>query len=109
MEKQYTLEQKEQAMLAGIDQERTNALAMVGALSLDMEQARKNLDNAAERQRAFLRQALANRGVERFDNARVQNGALLVTVPDEMPTIHQEAAGPKVVERVNGSVSEVRE
>jgi hypothetical protein len=100
MEKTFTLDHKETAMLAAVDQERTNALAMVGALSLDMEQARKNLDSAAERQRSFIRQALSNRGVERYDNARAQNGTLIVSMPDEMPA---PASGPIKIERVNGA------
>jgi len=67
-----------------MDQERTQALAIVGALSLDMEQARKNLDSTAERQRAFIRQALNNRGVDRYENARASNGTLIVSVPDQV-------------------------
>ena len=43
MEKTYQLDQRESAMLNSLDQERTQALAAVGALSLDMETARKNL------------------------------------------------------------------
>jgi hypothetical protein len=107
MEKSFALDQKETVLLTQLDQERTQALAMVGALSLDMEQARKNLDTAAERQRSFIRQALIARGVERFDNARVQNGSFLVTVPDAMPLV--EGGGLTMVERVNGPVAEVKE
>jgi len=109
MERTFTLEQKELAMLSAVDQERTQALAMVGALSLDMEQARKNLDSAQERQRSFIRQALVSRGIERYENAQARNGTLIVTMPDEPPAIHQEGSGPKAVERVNGSTSEARE
>ena len=83
MEKSFELEQRETALLGQLDQERTQALAMIGALSLDMEQAKKNLDTTAERQRAFVRQALIARGIDRYDNARAQNGTLFVTVPDE--------------------------
>jgi hypothetical protein len=115
MEKTYNLDQKENAMLMQIDQERTQALAAVGALSLDMEQARKNLDNAAERQRSFIRQALSTRGVEQFQNARAQNGALIVTLPEPMPQLNLPPApasplpadGLKVVERVNGPASDI--
>ena len=110
MEKVIQLDQKEQAMLASVDQERTQALAVVGALSLDMEQARKNLETAAERQRMFIRQALSVRNIERFDNARAQNGALIVSVPDEMPAPSGLSEGiTKMVERVNGSAADVRE
>jgi hypothetical protein len=107
MEKTITLDPKEQAMLAQVDQERTQALAMVGALSLDMEQARKNLDTVAERQRSFIRQALTSRGVERYENARAQNGALIVTMPDEMSPL--PTGRPITAERVNGPIDLVRE
>jgi len=109
MEKTYHLDQTEQAMLTAVDQERTNALAMVGALSLDMEAARKNLDTAAERQRSFIRQALATRGVERYENAKAQNGALIVTMPDPVPPPSVAEPGPRPIERVNGPIDVVRE
>jgi hypothetical protein len=83
MEKTFQLDHREAAHLQQLDQERTQALAQVGALSLDMETARKNLDAVGERQRAFLRQAVIARGVDRFENARALNGALFVTLPDE--------------------------
>jgi hypothetical protein len=108
MEKSYQLDQKEMNLLQPLDQERTNALATIGALSLDMETARKNLDTAAERQRAFIRQALINRGVDRFDNARIQNGALLVTIPDSNPAT-DNPAGMRVADRPNGTPADVRE
>jgi uncharacterized membrane protein len=106
MEKSYQLDQKEMNQLQPLDQERTNALAMIGALSLDMEQARKNLETASERQRAFIRQALSARGVERYDNARLQNGALSVTLPDN-PTAPAENV--KMMERPNGPIVDAKE
>jgi hypothetical protein len=104
MEKSFQLDQREAALIGQLDQERTQALAMVGALSLDMEQARKNLDNAAERQRIFIRTALSSRNVERYDNARVQNGSLIVTLPDSG---FPPAPELKLTEKVNGSPVEV--
>ena len=68
--------------LQGLDQERTQALAVIGALSLDMETARKNLEAAAERQRQFIRAALEKREVTRYNNAQVRNGSLAVDLPD---------------------------
>jgi hypothetical protein len=108
MEKTINLDHAEQNMLTQIDQERTQALAMVGALSLDMEQARKNLDSAAERQRAFIRQALGTRGVDGYTNATARNGALVVTMPDSQPPLAVER-GPQPIDRVNGSPDVVRE
>lgn len=110
MEKTFTLDQKEAALVGQLDQDRMQALAQVGALSLDMEQARKNLEATAERQRAFIRQALMTRGVERFDNARTQNGTLIVSMPDA-PVPLPLAAPPvegisKVIDRPNGPLIE---
>ena len=105
MEKTFPLESRETSALNLLDQQRTQALAAVGALSLDMEQARKNLETTAERQRAFLQQAVISRGIEQFDNARIQNGALVVTVPDVVPTPVETGKG-KAVERLNGSAAD---
>ena len=106
MEKIYQLEQKEAGLLNQLEQERTQALAVIGALSLDMEQARKNLESAAERQRAFIRQALMARNVERYDNARLQNGALVVSLPDgPAPVIDMKAMDRPV----NGAAADAKE
>jgi hypothetical protein len=103
MEKTFQLDQKEAGLLAQLDQERQQALATIGAMSLDMEQARKNLDSVAERQKGFIRQAVSARGVEQFANARIQGGALFVTLPDHpVPT----EGGPRMV-GPNGPASEV--
>lgn len=95
MEKQFALDQRESAQLSQMEQERTNALAMVGALSLDMEQARKNLDIALEKQRGFLRSALSSRGVERYENARIANGAIIAALPDMLEPPPAPTAGGK--------------
>lgn len=105
MEKTYQLDQRESAMLNSLDQERTQALAAVGALSLDMETARKNLDAAQQKQQAFLRQAVMTRGVDRFENARMQNGALVVSLPDA-PASTLSADIQKDIAKVNGQASE---
>lgn len=114
MEKTFQLEQKELAMIGQADQERTQALAHVGALSLDMEQARKNLDAASERQRSIIRQVVANRGIERFESARVQNGAMVVivpegTIPSSLSSPAAEGNGSRPVERVNGPFLEAKQ
>jgi len=104
MEKSYQLDQREAALLGQMDQERTQALAAVGALSLDMEQARKNLDVVAERQRSFLRQALSQRGIDRYENARVANGSLVVTMADAPVAVEAVMK----MDRVNGAVIEAK-
>jgi len=107
MEKTFQLDQREVTQSTQMDQERTQVLAMVGALSLDMEQAKKNLEMATERQRAFIRQLLNNRGVERYDQARIQNNTLFATVPDEAPAPPAAPAEPaRPPERVNGPTTQ---
>jgi hypothetical protein len=108
MEKTYQLDQREVSLFGQADQERTQALAVVGALSLDMETARKNLDTAAERQRMLIRQALSNRGVERYENARVQNGSLFVSMPDMPVSAPPEPEGGVPMDRVNGPVKQLK-
>jgi hypothetical protein len=85
MEKSFPLQQHEQQMLQAITQERTNALAAFGALTLDMEAARKTLEAVQEKQNSFLRSAVLGRGIERCENVRASNGAIHCTVPDEQP------------------------
>ena len=102
MERTVTLDTNEKVLLQQLDQERTQALAMIGALSLDMETARKNLEAAAERQRGFIRQALAARNIERYDNARAANGAIVVTLPDP-----PAEPVPMPMGRANGTVADI--
>lgn len=106
MEKTYQLDQRESAMLQSLDQERTQALAAIGALSLDMETARKNLDGAQQKQQSFLRQAVMTRGVDRFENARMQNGALVVSLPDA-PSPTLTASIEKDIAKANGAASDI--
>jgi hypothetical protein len=107
MEKTFQLDQKESQILQQLDQERTQFLAAIGALSLDMETARRNLEGSAERQRAFIRQALLNRNVDRFDGARAQNGTLFVTLPDQPAA--QDGPGPiPAQQHLNGPVIDTK-
>ena len=104
MEKTFQLDQKETGQLQQLDQERTQALAMVGALSLDMETARKNLEATAERQRAFIRLALEKRDVTRYNNAQVRNGQIVVDLgPDGAATQILDVSATQV-EKPNGPV-----
>jgi len=105
MERTFQIDQREAQQLQQMDQERMQALAAIGALSLDMEAARKNLDAVAERQRAFVRQACDKRGLDKYDGARMQNGTLFVTVPD-MPVALDAALKH---DRPNGQLIEVKE
>jgi len=84
MEKSVELSFQEQQLLSGFEQERQSALAMYGALALDMETAKKNLESSLEKQRAFLRSTLIAKGYDRYDNARLinNNTAIAITVSE---------------------------
>lgn len=88
MEKTIHLDQAVMQTAQGIDQELTQAWAQIGMFSEQLEQARKLRDQAIEKQRGLMRQALATRGIDRFDNARpgMQPGTITVSVPD-MPEV----------------------
>jgi uncharacterized membrane protein len=107
MEKTWQLDQREAALVQQMEQERQSALAMVGALTLDMRTAEKNLEASAERQRAFVRQALMTRGIDRYENARLANGALVVTVPDAPPLppgpVPVDSGDVRMAPRLNGA------
>jgi hypothetical protein len=95
MEKTIQLDQREIQAAQGIDQELTQAWAQVGMFSEQLDQARKLRDQAVEKQRGLIRQALTARGIERFENARPgqQMGTLLVVVPDELPPMLAKSNG----------------
>jgi hypothetical protein len=109
MEKSFQLDQRENALLGQVEQARTQALAAIGALSLDMETAKKNLDMVAEQQRYHIRQALLTRNIERYENARVQNGSLIVLMPESDPPAMSNLEGMKIVDRPNGMTATVKE
>ena len=97
MEKAISLDQREIMGLSQIEQERTQALAAVGALSLDMENARKNLDSILGRQKNFIMMVLSNRGIDRYESARLIGREIIVNLPEIVPTdINQ------VIEKPNG-------
>jgi hypothetical protein len=95
MEKTIQLDQREIQAAQGIDQELTQAWAQVGMFSEQLDQARKLRDQAVEKQRGLIRQALVTRGIERFENARpgAQMGTILVVVPDDPPLVPGKANG----------------
>jgi hypothetical protein len=98
MEKTIQLDQREIQAAQGIDQELTQAWAQIGMFSEQLDQARKARDQATEKQRGLIRQALAAHGIERFENARpgAQMGTILVVVPDEpaLPAAKVNGAAP---------------
>lgn len=95
MEKSVPLNQAETQLVQQFDQERTNALAMYGALTMDIKNAEKQVEAAMEKQRAFLRSTLITKGYTQYDNARLVNNntEIVISVPDQ-PQGFQEVIEP---------------
>ena len=84
MEKTIKWEASEATQMQGIEQERTQVLAQIGALMMDLETAKKNLDNITGRQRAVIQQALQTRGIQQFESARPIQGGVVLQISDTM-------------------------
>ena len=105
-QKAFSLEAPEQQFLEGLNNERQQALAQYGALSLDMDVAKKSLESIQERQRAFVRQALMQRGVQDFQSARIngtQVECVLADAPGPVPIPDAQPRGSKEKGAPNGS------
>jgi hypothetical protein len=96
MEKAFSLEPKEAGFAAALEEEAKQALAAIGALSIEMEKARKHLDSVNEQQRTLVHAALLHRNVVECTNGRMGNGNLYCTLPDPKPE------APAAAPRVNG-------
>ena len=74
MEKTIKWEQNEIMQMSNLEQERTKTLAQIGALMMDLETAKKNLEAINERHKSAIQQALQTRGVSQFESARPIQG-----------------------------------
>jgi hypothetical protein len=83
MEKTISLEQREQQEFAALEMERKDVLAQVGALMLDLEQAKVMLGAVQEKHRGFIQTTLRNRGVTNYSRAQMVGGSILCSMPDE--------------------------
>ena len=88
MEKSIKWEGNEAMMMQGLDQKKTQALAQIGALMMDLETAKKNLEAVNEEFKSAIRNALASRGINQVETARPVPGGLIVNIPD-VPESHQ--------------------
>lgn len=80
MEKTIKWETAENTQIQAIEQEKMQVLAQIGALMMDLEAAKKNLDSINERHRSTIRQALNGRGVGQFESARPFPGGVILSV-----------------------------
>lgn len=82
MEKTIKWEPTEAPVMQQLEFERMQTLAQIGALMMDLDNAKKNLESINERQKVAIRQALNARGIDRFDSARPTPGGLTLQIPD---------------------------
>ena len=99
MEQTFSLDQKEQQQLNGLEQDNLRLNARYGVLCREMKDIEQRIASSEEQQRGFMRNALANRGVEQVDAAQIVQGQLVARVPDEKipPSLPEES------KRVNGA------
>lgn len=84
MDKLITFTSNEVAQARTIEEERTQALAQIGALYMDLDAAKKGLDTCNDRRTTFFRQVLANSGIHQFESARATKDGIVVTIPNEL-------------------------
>jgi hypothetical protein len=84
MEKSIAFSPIETALFQQMEQERTNALAQIGALMMDLETAKKNLEMANERRNTFVKQIIAGNGINQFESVRPSREGLVVSIPEPM-------------------------
>jgi 2-polyprenyl-3-methyl-5-hydroxy-6-metoxy-1,4-benzoquinol methylase len=82
MEKTITFNQNEQMQSHQIEQERTQILAQVGALMMDLETSKKALDTINERRNTFIRAVLSSNGISSFESCRPTRDGVMVTVQE---------------------------
>lgn len=88
MEKTIKWDQNEIPVMQSIDNERTQCLAQIGALMMELENAKKNLDTINGRQRSAVQQAISSRGIMQFESARPILGGVVLQVPEETGRIN---------------------
>jgi hypothetical protein len=82
MQKAFSLQPNEVNQAQQIEEERKNVLAQIGALTLDMEQARAQLPVVEQRRRQYLQTLVQQYGVTEFRTARIEGNNLICDVAD---------------------------
>lgn len=83
MEKTIKFEHSEMAQMAQIEQERIQTLAQIGALMMDLETVKKQLEGINERNKAAVRKILSDRGIDNVVSVRPIQGGLVATLPED--------------------------
>lgn len=85
MERTIELSPKEIGQMGQMEQENLRLNARYGAMRRESDNLEKLLSQSEEAQRAFIRLALVNHGVENFMSAKIEPGRIVYTIPDEAP------------------------
>lgn len=82
MEKTIKWESNEAFQMQQVEQQKTQVLAQIGALMMDLENAKKNLESVNEKHKSAIQQALIMRGISQFNSARPVPGGIILDVVD---------------------------
>lgn len=82
MEKTIQLDQKEIQAHSEITRELTLAWAQIGVMMEQLDQARRARDQLIEKQRALIKQAVTDRGINKFENARLIENTIMLNVEE---------------------------
>lgn len=88
MEKIIKWEQNESMHMSQIENERTQVLAQIGALMMDLETAKKALDTINSKHKSAIQQALNSRGIMQFESARPIQGGVVLNVPEQREVVN---------------------
>ena len=83
MEKMIKWEASEAMQMQAIDQEKLQILAQIGALMMDLDTAKKNLETVNGKQKIAIQQIASNHGVNQIESARPVPGGIVLQVPDK--------------------------
>lgn len=83
MEQSFNLNPKEIQSMTTMEQENLRLNARYGMLRREQDDLDKRIGASENEQRAFIRRALQERGCEQFLSARIDQGQILCTLPDQ--------------------------
>lgn len=82
MEKTIKWESSEDMQLKVIENEKTQVLAKIGVLMMDLDNAKRDLESINGRQKAIFQQAIQNKGITQFESARPIPGGIVLQIPE---------------------------
>lgn len=82
MERTIKWEPAEDVQMKMIEQEKTQILAQIGALMMDLDLVKQKLQAINDRQRAAIQQVIQSRGIGAFESARPIQGGVVLQISD---------------------------